>query len=700
MSDGDQVNILVVDDLPDKLLAYQSILEELGQNLMFARCGEEALKLVLQHEFAVILLDVSMPGINGFETASLIRHRKKSARTPIIFLTAFTDEVRASQGYASGGVDYLPTPVVPEILRAKVQVFIELFQMRRQAAFQTEERARRAAAEEAARRAAFLTQASDRLSRSLDLDSTVQTLTTVTVPFLADCCAFVPADAFGCPALTRTSWAESADDESSSQANCGDRLQELSDAIEQVFKAGKYQLVPEVPALVGVCSSGSQPALDLPNGATHSGWDHPSILLLPVYVRGRVFGAIVLFRGPASPPYLAVDIALAHEFAGRARFALENTLLVQDIQEADHRKDEFLGMLAHELRNPLGPIRNAVHVLQLVGPADERVVQARDMIDRQVTHIARLVDDLLDATRIASGKILLRKECCDLVRIVRQTAADYGSIFEASGLHLEVRAPHEPTWVEGDATRLAQSIGNLLHNAHKYSNPGGQITVDLARDSDGALITVRDSGVGIGPELLGHIFDVFRQGEQGLDRTRGGLGLGLPLVKGLVELHGGQVSAASEGHGRGATFTIRLPVCGPPTTATRPANIDGKVTKFRILVIDDNEDAADSARVLLNLDGHDARTAYSGPEGVHAAQTFCPQVVLCDIGLPGMDGYEVARVLRSDPLVQDAYFIALTGYGRDEDKRHSHDAGFDLHMTKPVDYNNLRRALASLPARW
>ena len=516
--DSERVNILIVDDLPENQMVYRSILEESGQNLMTARSGEDALKLVLRYEFAVILLDVNMPGMNGFEIATLIRGRKKSARTPIIFLTAFTDEVRMAQGYASGAVDYLPTPVVPEILKAKVRVFIELSQMRRQAALQAEERARRTAAE-----------------------------------------------------------------------------------------------------------------------------------------------------------------------------------------EADRRKDEFLGMLAHELRNPLGPILNAAYLLRRISPKEPRLEELGDIIDRQVKHMTRLIDDLLDATRLAHGKVLLKKQRCDLAKIVQQTAEDYRSIFDANRLKLEIRNAKTPFWTEGDPVRLAQIVGNLLHNAHKFTDPGGTVTVSAELEKNGHMIaiSVSDSGIGIEPKMLPYVFEVFRQAEQGLDRSRGGLGLGLALVKGLVELHGGEVSVSSEGFGKGATFTIRMPVESTQVEDITPVSVEtiSKGEKYRILLIEDNYLTAESTRLLLSDDGYNVQTASNGLTALEAARIFHPQVVLCDIGLPGMDGYQFIRRLRQDEALASSYVIAMTGYGRNEDQRRAREAGFDMHMTKPVDYYYLRQTLADLPAR-
>jgi two-component system CheB/CheR fusion protein len=370
------------------------------------------------------------------------------------------------------------------------------------------------------------------------------------------------------------------------------------------------------------------------------------------------------------------------------------------LKAADRHKDAFLAMLAHELRNPLGPVRNAVQYLRQMGPVDARLTEARDMIDRQVGHMARLVDDLLDATRIAQGKILLRVERCDLTAVARQTAEDFRSVLEGSGVRLTVEVPPAAVWVDGDCTRLAQIVGNLLHNAHKFTNPGGSVTVRLAEDPDRrAVLSVRDTGIGIDPAVLPHVFEVFSQADESLERERGGLGLGLALVKGLADLHNGTVEASSAGPGRGSEFVVRLPLAeGPPpaTAAAAPVVVDGG---YKVLVIEDNADAAASLQMLLELVGHEVRTAASGPAGVAAATAFVPDVVLCDIGLPGMSGYDVARALRQEPALAGTTIVALTGYGRDEDQAKARAAGFDVHLTKPVEYEALRRVFAGLARR-
>ena len=368
------------------------------------------------------------------------------------------------------------------------------------------------------------------------------------------------------------------------------------------------------------------------------------------------------------------------------------------LKEADKHKDSFLAMLAHELRNPLGPVRNAVQYLRQLGPTDARLVDARDMIDRQVGHMARLVDDLLDATRIAQGKILIRPERCDLAAVARQTAEDFRSVLEGSGVRLTVEVPPAPVWVDGDCTRLAQIVGNLLHNAHKFTNPGGTVTVRLAEDPERhAMLSVRDTGIGIDPMVLPHVFEVFSQADESLDRERGGLGLGLALVKGLAELPTGTVAASSAGPGRGSEFVVRLPLAdGPAPMAAAPAPVVVDGRGYKVLVIEDTADAAEPADAA-DLVGHTSGRRRAGR--VAEAKAFVPDVVLCDIRLPGMSGYDVAQALRQEPALVGATVVALTGYGRDEDQAKARAAGFDVHLTKPIDYEALRRVFAGIGRR-
>jgi PAS domain S-box-containing protein len=370
----------------------------------------------------------------------------------------------------------------------------------------------------------------------------------------------------------------------------------------------------------------------------------------------------------------------------------------QALEEADRRKNEFLAMLAHELRNPLAPVRYAVEILRNVGGQDDTQTRARDTIDRQVAHMARLIDDLLDVSRITRGKIELRREHCDLANIVRKTVAEYRFSLEATGIFLSCEVPDYPLWLNGDPTRLVQVIGNLLHNAGKFTEPGGAIDVALSHEAGNcAILKISDTGVGIEKKLLSQLFEPFSQAAQTLDRSKGGLGLGLSLVKGLVELHGGSVRAESDGPGRGSAFFLRLPLLAMPhKIAEKPVQpyIRSSTADLKVLIIEDNRDTAESLSTLLQMEGHKVNVAYDGPSGVELARTVQPDVVLCDVGLPGgMDGYQVVRSIRADQTMEPHLF-ALSGYGQNEDRRQAREAGFHRHFVKPVDYRELSEALA------
>lgn len=371
------------------------------------------------------------------------------------------------------------------------------------------------------------------------------------------------------------------------------------------------------------------------------------------------------------------------------------------LEEANRHKDEFLAMLAHELRNPLGPIRNGIRVLDYVAGDAPEARQTREMMDRQVTHMARLVDDLLDVSRIARGKVRLRQELCEINAIMRDVVGDYRPLIEAADLKLSYKPAKEPCPVQGDAVRLAQIFGNILNNAKKFTNAGGEIQVVTELDRAAGLIHVKiaDTGIGMSPETLSRVFDIFSQADSSLDRSKGGLGLGLSLAKGLAVLHGGTIDAASKGLGLGSTFHLTFPL----TTTNSPLEIgksnadEGRTAARRILVIEDNRDMALSLKTLLTFIGFEVEWAASGSDGIDAAGRFRPHIVLCDIGLPGMNGYEVARTLRGESATKQIYLIAQSGYGQDDDLRKSHDAGFDLHLVKPVDFIELKRILFAVP---
>jgi signal transduction histidine kinase len=370
---------------------------------------------------------------------------------------------------------------------------------------------------------------------------------------------------------------------------------------------------------------------------------------------------------------------------------------VERLREADRRKDEFLGMLSHELRNPLAPIRHALYVLQHAEPGAPQARRAREIANRQVTHLARLVDDLLDVTRVARGKIELRRAEVDLAALARRTAEDHRALMAERGLELAVDVAPGPLVVSGDATRLAQVLGNLLSNAAKFTPAGGRVTLTVRAEGAAAAVDVHDTGVGIEPALLAAVFDPFTQAEQTLARSEGGLGLGLALVRGLVELHGGEVAAESAGSGRGARFRVTLPLLATSGRAAGGAEAPGAragAARRRVLVVDDNHDAAESLAQLVELFGHDAVVAHDGPSAVAVVRARRPDVVLCDLGLPGMDGYEVAPALRAAGA-DGARLIAVSGYARPEDVRRARAAGFDGHIAKPPDPAEIERLLAT-----
>ena len=371
------------------------------------------------------------------------------------------------------------------------------------------------------------------------------------------------------------------------------------------------------------------------------------------------------------------------------------------LARADRAKEELLSMLAHELRNPLGTISNALQVLRMKGEGDETWRRAIDAAERQVLHQAMLIDDLLEASRVTRGQVELQCEDLDLTELVRQTVEGYRESLREAGIALRLDLPAEPLLVRGDRLRLSQALSNLLDNAAKFTPRGGHVAVRAAQAGRRAEVCVRDDGAGIPPEELPYVFEVFTQGDHSLDRSQGGLGVGLAVTKGLIDLHGGEVKAASEGPGKGSEFCILLPLATATAQEAAPEEVHADAASHpaarKILVVEDNPDAAATMRDFLELSGHEVELAASGTDGVQAARQLHPEVVLCDLGLPGMTGYEVATALRKDPETRSAKLIAVTGYGRDEDRRRSKEAGFDLHLTKPVDPAQLKAVLQEQP---
>jgi signal transduction histidine kinase/DNA-binding response OmpR family regulator len=698
MANGEIVDILVVDDLPEKLLVYATILERLGQNVVTARSGREALRYLLEREFAVILLDVNMPDMDGFETAAMIRSRRQTAHTPIIFITAFNDEMHTAQGYSLGAVDYILSPVVPDILCTKVGVFVDLYKKTEQLKQQAEQRvalvreqAARAAAEEASRHLAFLAEASAVLARSLEYQEIPRGLARHAVPFLGDLCAVTLIDEND-PNHSRTElvWISPHGGPCNQASVSGViPLASLADLSRCVLETGKAELHANFRTPhQGLDAADALPCSDGRNVPIPS-LEPRSVIVVPLRARGRFFGTIALARYDPGRRYGTADLALAEDLAGRAAIAIDNARLYRNIQENDRRKNEFLAMLAHELRNPLAPIRNAVELLRRLGPEDADLHWANDVISRQVEQLVRLVDDLLDISRITEGKIQLRKEPINLAAAVTRAVETSRPLIDARKHELIVSLPPKPLRVNADSVRIAQVLSNLLNNAAKYTEEGGKIELEVTRVDDEALVRVRDNGVGISAEMLSRVFDLFTQADRSLDRSQGGLGVGLTLARRLVEMHGGNVQAFSEGTNRGCELVIRLPALAETCPSAVDENRFHSGPKDhhprRILIVDDHPDVTRSLARLLRLSGHEVRTSLDGPTALEELASFRPEIVLLDIGLPGMDGYEVAQSIRKQPDSGSLVLIALTGYGQDEDRRRSREAGFDHHLVKPVD---------------
>jgi signal transduction histidine kinase len=397
---------------------------------------------------------------------------------------------------------------------------------------------------------------------------------------------------------------------------------------------------------------------------------------------------------------LTLVSALRTAVAARVRqYELRDRL--EALRQSDRLKDEFLAMLAHELRNPLAPIRNALHVLRLAGSEPETRARVMDTMERQVGNVIRLVDDLLELSRINEGRIELRRERVQLSAVLRNALEASAPLIEAAGHQLSVSEPTEAVLLDADPLRVTQVIANLLNNAAKYTDKGGKVWLDARREGSEAVISVRDNGIGIRPEMLPRVFDLFMQVEPTEGRARQGLGIGLTLVKRLVDLHGGRVEARSSGLGQGSEFVVRLPAGADrrsgseaPRGRSEPDRRRSGTASHRILVVDDHHDSADSLGTLLRLLGHDVRVVYDGPAVLDLSRTFHPEVVLCDIGLPGMNGHEVAIALRREPVMQHALLVALTGFGNDADRRRSFEAGFNSHLIKPVDLTVLNALMA------
>jgi signal transduction histidine kinase/ActR/RegA family two-component response regulator len=419
----------------------------------------------------------------------------------------------------------------------------------------------------------------------------------------------------------------------------------------------------------------------------------------PLMSEGQLLGTLS-FASRSRNEFDAAELAFLETICHYVTVAYERLRLLGQLREADRRKDEFLATLAHELRNPLAPIRHAVEILQLQGSPDPTVRAALDTIGGQVAHMVRLIDDLLDVSRITRGRLELRRQRVDLATVVAQALEASQPHVESAGHDLAVSLPPQSIHLDADPVRLAQVFMNLLHNACKYTEPGGRIRLTAERDGADVVVTVTDTGIGIPPNYLPRLFEMFSQAVPALERSQGGLGIGLALAKALLELHSGRIEAHSDGLGMGSAFVVRLPVLTETSSPPPPERQDGPqaVTPRRILVVDDNRISAQSFAMLLRLSGHEVEMAHDGLEAVQKAETYRPHVILLDIGLPKLNGYDACRAIRAQPWGQSIVLVAVTGWGQEDDRRQAQAAGFDGHVVKPVDRAALMKLLASSPS--
>jgi len=766
--------ILLVDDSPSNLLALKSLLEPLGSHCVEALSGYDALDRLKSDDFAVILLDIVMPVLSGFETAALIRSDPRSSRIPIMFLTSHDlDRPWLEEAYRMGAVDVLSKPLIPEVLRAKVKGFIELFDDRQ------------ATKREAEQLRLLVQGTNDYAIFMLDVEGYViswnsgaQRLKGYRSDEIVGrhISTFYPAEALerywpqhelevarnegrfedegwrvrkdgsmfwanvvltalrdehgvlrGFSKITRDLTVRRLHEEHLRQSEEKFRL--LVDGVKDYalflldpdgrvasWNAGAERIKLYRPDEI----IGRHFSCFYPPEAIERAWPEHELRMASAHGRfedngwrprkdGTRFWANVVItalrddagelRGYAKITRDITEKKLAEE---NVRRLIEESAARSAAEQDSRRKEEFLATLAHELRNPLAPIRNSLQILKMPKVDPQTALHAREMMERQILHLIRLVDDLLDISRVSRGKIDLRLEPVELSAAVASGIETAMPLIEMRDHRLEFSADPESLLIQADPIRLSQVVSNLVANAAKYSDEHGHIWVTTRREQDWAVLRVRDRGIGIAPDMLRRIFEVFVQAEQSTHRSQGGLGIGLTLVKNLVELHGGSVEAYSDGMGQGSEFVVRFPLTVErrhiPQDAATASPAVPKMSPLRVLVVDDNRDAATTLAILLKLEGYAVATANSGVTALEMMPAFQPNIVLLDLGMPGMDGYEVAGKIRSMPGQEKTVLAALTGWGQDGDRRRTTQAGFSHHFVKPVDPNELHRVLVNLGA--
>ena len=679
----DPISILIVDDEPKNLTVLETILDDPGYRLVRAESADQALLALVAKEFALLILDVRMPVMTGFELAHLIRQRKKTEQVPIIFLTAYYNEDQhVLEGYGTGAVDYLHKPVNPVILRSKVAIFADLHRKTRALEF-----ANRALVAEVTERRETQTQLHE-------LNETLEQRVLERTEALLERTKFEEAQ--------REQLRASEEFNRSLMEGTADCVQvlDLEGRLLHLNGAGMRQL--EVEDFVPVCGK-----------HLWSLWPEESGELLRNAVEQARAGAPASFTAlratstgtrkwwnvSVSPVCDSTNGQVVRILAV-SRDVTEAREIEQALRASDEQKDNFIATLAHELRNPLAPIRNAVHVMRQTEAAGTRLAWCRDVIDRQVAQMSRLLEDLLDVSRYARSKLTLRRDALDMANVIAHAMEIARPWIDQGGQTLKVTLPSEPIVINGDLARLAQVISNLLINAAKYTGSDGQIQLSAFQERDEVVVSVKDDGIGIAAEHLSRVFEMFSQVPSAKSHSDGGLGIGLSLARGLVEMHGGRLNAYSAGLGKGSEFVVRLPLTNgtrSPEVSAAPAEANpSAVRKCRILVVDDSHDSADSLTLVLQSDGHEVYTAYDGEKAIVMAQQYRPDVALIDLGMPKVDGYEVCRRVRAQPWGVKMLLIAQTGWGQEFDRRRTEHAGFDHHLVKPLDLDVLDAQLRRL----
>ncbi|MBD2000505.1 response regulator [Leptolyngbya sp. FACHB-541] len=676
------VNILLVDDHPENLLALEAILDPLGGNLVKAHSGEEALRSLLHQDFAVILLDVQMPGMDGFETATLIRSRERSRHTPIIFLTAFnTNDSLVFRGYSLGAVDYLLKPIEADILTSKVGVFIELFkkteevkrQSRQLASINTELR-------ESEERFRLLSACSPVGIFLTDVNGSC----TYTNPRFQAICDLTLPDALG------DGWLQAVHPE--------DRQQVIADWFAYTREIREYS---------------NEFRFQTRSGEVR--WTH--VRSSPMFsntgeLMGHV-GTVEDITGRKNAE--AARVQIIHEQAAR-----------QQAEAANRMKDEFLAVLSHELRTPLNSMMGWARLLRTKKFDEETTARALETIERNARSQAQLIEDILDVSLIVRGKLRLNLCPINFASVVEQAVESVRPLIEVKALQLEMSVANSAIPVCGDPTRLQQIVWNLLTNAIKFTPEQGRIVVELTQQQEQAQLRVTDSGIGIQPEFLPHVFDRFRQADGTTTRPHSGLGLGLAIVRHLIELHSGTVQAASEGEGRGASFTVQIPLLRqsegqedhakplnsahalasdpleenlhPSSFILHASSLPDAFDGIKVLVVDDEADTREVLAVTLAESGIEVTTAASAQEALKLLKSWQPKLLVSDIGMPGEDGYSLIRQVRRLSPAEGGSIpaVALTAYSREEDRKQVLSAGFQMHVSKPVEATELLQAIATL----